>query len=502
MPPPVDAQPTGGQLTGLDMSNYMESFTDRFLKGLVRYETEVLGIKRDYTTASTKGGWLVDVENKASGTRETLKYSKIVLCTGGCSTPFLPKSLSPSSAQEANFKGPVIHSQDFKNQLEHLNNHYQNAEDHDDYSVVVVGGGKSSQDIAAYLANQKRKVTVVFERADAAVGVTSPLPDFIRKSRFLGILSPYIHLRTRLERFLHQTWLGGKITHFIWNSIASSSLDALKIPKNSPLRNQHSLFWGIRVNDEGVMRSDGFFGLVSQGEITLEAPARVEKFGTDGRTVVLNNGKPLKADVLILGTGYSSSWKDLFDEQTASDLGIRRSPPSSESLKHKWDYTSLANPPEAHPDSEQWALSIYRGIVPCKNIIQRDFAINGAIFVTNFGYVSEVVSHWISAYFQGDKMRLPETIEQATADTERNSAFLRQRFPDMLLWANDSYSSNLAVWTWPQLIDELLEDLGLRCLRSGGNWLTWPFKVVDMKEIATLKAERDANRQSITERTT
>lgn len=61
------------------------------------------------------------------------------------------------------------------------------------------------------------------------------------------------------------------------------------------------------------MRSDGFFGRVSQGEITLEAPARVEKFGTDGRSVVLDNGKTLKADVLILGTGYTSSWKNLFD---------------------------------------------------------------------------------------------------------------------------------------------------------------------------------------------
>lgn len=82
MPPPVDAQKTGGRLTGFDMCNYLESFTDRFLKGLVRYETEVLSIRRDHTTVSTKEGWLVDVENKGSDTRETLKYSKIVLCTG------------------------------------------------------------------------------------------------------------------------------------------------------------------------------------------------------------------------------------------------------------------------------------------------------------------------------------------------------------------------------------------------------------------------------------
>lgn len=44
-------------------------------------------------------------------------------------------------------------------------------------------------------------------------------------------------------------------------------------------------------------------------------------------------------------------------------------------------------------------------------------------------------------------MRLPKTVEEAVADTERNSAWLRRRFPDMLLWANESYSSNLAFWT-------------------------------------------------------
>ena len=32
--------------------------------------------------------------------------------------------------------------------------------------------------------------------------------------------------------------------------------------------------------------------------------------------------------------------------------------------------------------------------------------------------------------------------------------------------------------------------------RSGGNWLTWPFKVIDVKEISTLGAERKAMREA------
>jgi hypothetical protein len=37
--------------------------------------------------------------------------------------------------------------------------------------------------------------------------------------------------------------------------------------------------------------------------------------------------------------------------------------------------------------------------------------------------------------------------------------------------------------------------MALPAMRSGGNWLTWPFKVIDLREISTLKEERDAKRR-------
>lgn len=38
-------------------------------------------------------------------------------------------------------------------------------------------------------------------------------------------------------------------------------------------------------------------------------------------------------------------------------------------------------------------------------------------------------------------------------------------------------------YSHPQLVDELLEDMDLPIHRSGGNWLSWPFKVIDLKEV-------------------
>ncbi|KAL0960490.1 hypothetical protein HGRIS_005530 [Hohenbuehelia grisea] len=489
---PLDMPKTGGRLSGEDLRTYMDSFADKYLKNCIRYKTEVIDVKRDQYS-----GWLVEVEDKENHTREVLKYSKIVLCTGGCSTPFIPEYISPVAAKLAKFTGPVLHSQQFRERLDDILVHVPPAgttEPESTRRVVIIGGGKSAQDIAAYLANEGRKVTVVFEQTDAVLAVTSPLPDFIRRSRFLGILSPHFELRTRLERFLHTTWVGNKITHFIWNKISSTSLDALKLPKDSPLRNAHDLFWSIRTNDEGVYRENGFHGLVNAGKIDIVSPARATGYGSDGHSVVLDNGQSLQADVIILATGFTSSWKGIFSEETASELGLSRHAPTEVHV-NDWKYTSLSNPPPSHPESKQWASSIYRGLVPAKNINRRDFAINGAIFTTNNGYAFEVFSHWISSYFLGDKMRLPASPEDAHAAAERNAAWMRKRFPDMLLWTNESYSSNLAFWTWPQVVDEILDDMELPSLRSGGNWITWPFKVIDLREIETLKEERDAKRQ-------
>lgn len=79
------------------------------------------------------------------------------------------------------------------------------------------------------------------------------------------------------------------------------------------MRNCHSLFWGIRTNDEGAYRPNGFHGLVHAGQIELVAPTRVVGFCSDGRSLMLQNRKTLPADVVILATGYSSSWTKLFD---------------------------------------------------------------------------------------------------------------------------------------------------------------------------------------------
>ncbi|KAF8699385.1 hypothetical protein AX14_000999 [Amanita brunnescens Koide BX004] len=488
MPPPENAAKTGGRLSGQDLCNYMEKFADTFLKDKIKFEVKVLNIRR-----SPSGSWNVQIRDKHDGTITVLEYSRIVLCTGGCHIPNFPKALSPSAAEAAGFRGLVVHSKDFAPNLDDILARTNSAGE--PKYIVVAGGGKSAQDMACHMANEGRNVAFVFNKVDTPMASKKPLPAYIRRSRFLSALSPHIELRTVLERFLHTTWLGSKITRFIWNSLSSSSLDVLEVPKNSPLRNTHSIFWDILTTDEGGYRPNGFHAAVNRGDVQLFSSAHVKGFGADGRSVVLSTGHSLPADVLILSTGFTSSWKHLFDAETAEELGIHRRAPRTQ-VKDAWDsFITLKDAPEVHLDGEKWVTPMHRGIVPAKNIERHDFAINGAVFCANIGYVSEVSAHWISSYFLKDPMRLPPSAEEALAAGEYYSAWLRKRWPNLSM--NESYSGAVCLWDWCQHADTLLIDMHLPYMRSGGNWLTWPFQVIQQNEIARLGEERRARRLSI-----
>ncbi|KAF8490246.1 FAD/NAD-P-binding domain-containing protein [Russula emetica] len=484
---PNDSIKTGGRLSGDDVQQYLKDFAERFLKGKIRFESEVLNIRR----RDHGRGWKVVVRDRRTGGAEKVSYfSRIILCTGGCSSPQYPESLTPDAAKAARFYGPVLHSMHFKSRIDDLLTCTTPVDSNEapGAPIIVVGGGKSAQDSAAFLAREGLPVSMIFDSTDAFLASSTPLPPYIRKSRFLSIMSPHRELRTRLERFLHTTWLGAAIVYYFWKALAKYSFHVLGISSDSPLRRNHSLFWDTRINDEGVPSEGSFHALAVSGKISLISPARVAKYGDDGRSVILDDGRMFPAAAVILATGYQSTWRPIFDDISVEQLGLgRHRPPKT---KYRWDYASLANPPDI-PGEAPWSASIYRGLVPAKNIFNRDFAVNGAMFSAHHAYVSEVSAHWISAYFRRDMLRLPRSIGEALDAAQYDGEWVRRRYPHILKWMSESNSSAAAFWTWPQFVDDLLEDMGVRAMRSGGNWLSWPFKVINLDEISTLKAERD-----------
>jgi len=70
----------------------------------------------------------------------------------------------------------------------------------------------------------------------------------------------------------------------------------------------------------------------------------------------------------------------LIAEETREEIGFAKHTPTRP-IKDEWGYKSLydVHKPKPHPENENWATSIYRGIVPAKNLFHRDFAIAGAL---------------------------------------------------------------------------------------------------------------------------
>ena len=103
--------------------------------------------------------------------------------------------------------------------------------------------------------------------------------------------------------------------------------------------------------------------------------------------------------------------------ETYEDLGIGLHPPPVEDKEYRKDYQypSLANPSgtgaalrQLDPKAE-YAAAIYRGMIPAKNILERDFAINGAIVSFSLIHVKIFIDHWTFPALVHDKqwLRVP-----------------------------------------------------------------------------------------------
>jgi dimethylaniline monooxygenase (N-oxide forming) len=151
---------SGGRLSGKDVRQYLEGFAEQFLKGKIRFETEVLNLSR----GDHGRGWNVLVHDKRMNTEKNCHYSRIILCTGvsfdpalirdhiysyqGCSTPRYPESLTPVAAKAARFLGPVVHSMNFRSRIDDFLTCTNSVDPRvaPGASIIVIGGGRSAQE--------------------------------------------------------------------------------------------------------------------------------------------------------------------------------------------------------------------------------------------------------------------------------------------------------------------------------------------------------------------
>ncbi|KAJ7138063.1 hypothetical protein C8R44DRAFT_695262 [Mycena epipterygia] len=486
------ANPTSARLPAHVVASYMERFAAQHCGDCISYQTRVISMTRrkDHET-----GWDLRVKNLATNEESVQSFDKVVICTGAFSRAKVPTSLQDTNR----FKGPVVHTSELGQRHREILDAVPvktSDEGEPQAGVVVVGGGKSAADAAAWFAAQGRHVTLVMSESLWHIPIPSRRPpDFLRRSRFPMMFMPTPRLRSPWERFLHNSLLGAWCMKLLYRGIEAKVNKDLGLTPDSPLRPKTPVFWGGRAaGPTDVKDPTGFFAQVKTGAIKVIAPARVVDYGASGTSLLLDDGTNIPAAAVVLGTGFSVSHAAFLSPATRAQVGLTPQAPGKVDFAGEWKYPVLANSPL--PPSTAPVPLILRGIVPAANWEARDLVFNGFIQSVQNCYISECASHWIASYFRSDPF-LAFTQEEALQQAEREAAWLRFRYPKRQCFSDHEVGCNPAdaLANWPRFTDTLMEDMGLRSQRSGRMWGLWPFQTIDVKELRTMGAERRAKRE-------
>ena len=207
-PMPDSGKTKNDMVTGNMIHDYLQRYAeDHDLVRRIRFNTCVKNVSK------TTQGWRLRIRYLQESA-SFLDSAKLLVCTGVTSIPSMPlmKMINPSM--------PIIHSRD-------LGSAFQNLDQDNVETVVVVGAAKSAYD-AVYLLVSMGKTVIWLIRPNGA-GPLAILPSellgyfnsiAVASTRFMTYISPSI-LNTdgMLYRFFQKSRIGRWCTSKIWDAI-------------------------------------------------------------------------------------------------------------------------------------------------------------------------------------------------------------------------------------------------------------------------------------------
>ena len=423
---------TSGYPVAEEVRAHLESYAEHFgLYQHISFNREVVRLA-EVDDDGDRQGFTMTVRSTAEdyeenqGVGDTHEFAYVIVCSGAFSTPLMPDLPGRDT-----YRGLVRHSSEWT--------HPAVA---DVRRVVVIGGGKSALDCAAWAAREGKTATLVFRKPHWMVprylpgGARSDLR-FI--SRFIEMFVNY-PARPWDEKLLHGP---GKPLVWLWWTFMSAVVPrVLGMPKH--MVPEHKLPVGF----ESVGQVDDFFDLLKDGRISA-IRAGVKGFYEAG--VELEDGTQIEADLVIMGTGWQRDLSFLSDELRAKVMKNGR-------------------------------FHLYRRILPPG---QQRLAFVGFFPTLTCPLSSEVGAHWATQLFTGN-MRLPSTAEM-DREIERLEHWARERVPEL----------EDGVFTGPYIghyVDELMRDMGMPTMRTS-NFLKEYFGSFLPSRYATLGQELKAARK-------
>ena len=227
-----------------------------------------------------------------------------------------------------------------------------------------------------------------------------------------------------------------------------------------------SFFWNS--GPIGMIQHDDFWDLVSQ-KVNIY---RSDLSGTAADSIILKDGREVRTDILVCGTGWTASYP-FFSSKQNTELGLPHDPcEDSKEERQGWNdlmdaadqkimeqYPILAAPPPDCKPISGASLTparLYHGIASLKDT---SIIFLGRARMSNNFRGAEAQAIWATAYWD-EHVTIPP-FEQAQREVAYMNAFSRRRYPSRGI-DGVNFHTDLISYT-----DQLLCEAGLTSHRKG-----------------------------------
>lgn len=236
--------------------------------------------------ASDAAQWTVTAHNTATGKDERYTARHLIAATGYYS---YEGGFTPEFPGRAQFKGPVVHPQQWPEQLDYAGK-----------KVVVIGSGATAITLVPSMAAGGAQVTMLQRSPTYVVSVPAIDPLWSKLSRILPIKAVYALTRARniaLQRFLfvasrERPQVVKRLIHKLTRRQLAGKVDLSHFtPRYNP--------WDERIC---VVPDGDLFRALRKGEARIVTDT-IKCF--DAKGIQLDSGEHLPADIIVTATGLN-----------------------------------------------------------------------------------------------------------------------------------------------------------------------------------------------------
>jgi len=281
--------------TGEQVQSYLTAYAKKFdVFPLIQFSHEIT------STDFQNNKWVIMGRNGAG--RFTEETDFLIVSNGTFSDPFIPEIPGMDSFIDAG--GKILHSTKF-----------HSTEISKDKRVVVIGYGKSANDMIEAASQTAKSSHIVFREPKWKI------PRYVK-----GINMKYMLLNRLGESFIKPGDMQNKMDRFVHKiGLAKKMLSFMEsyITKKQMLR-ELNLVPSTGIKDQGFgeisLETPNFFEKVKQGKIIAK---QGEIVSFNGKQLTLSNGEQIECDLIIFAIGFSQTTaflpahyrEKLFDEQ-------------------------------------------------------------------------------------------------------------------------------------------------------------------------------------------